>query len=51
LLPSLSARQIERFSPLKRRLARLYLRLRRWPVVRGFFYLFGPFFQVVAVKR
>jgi SAM-dependent methyltransferase len=51
LLPSLSARQIERFSPLKRRLARLYLRLRRWPVVRGFFYVFGPFFQVVAVKR
>ena len=51
LLPGLSARQLERFSPLKRRLARLYLALRRLPVLRAFFYWFGPFFHIVAVKR
>lgn len=51
LLPALSARQLEQFSPLKRRLARVYLALRRLPLVRHFFYLFGPFFHVVAVKR
>jgi SAM-dependent methyltransferase len=51
LLPGLSAHQLEHFSPLKRRLARLYLALRRLPVARGFFKVFGPFFHVVAVKR
>jgi ubiquinone/menaquinone biosynthesis C-methylase UbiE len=51
LLPGLSARQLEHFSPFKRRLARAYLMLRRLPLVRNFFYLFGPFFHVVAVKR
>jgi SAM-dependent methyltransferase len=51
LLPGLSPRQLERFSPLKRRIARAYLALRRLPVVRGIFYLFGPFFHVVAEKQ
>ena len=51
VLPGLSAHQLEYFSPLKRRLARAYLLLRRLPLVRSFFYLFGPFFHVVAVKR
>ncbi len=51
LLPGLSARQLEHFSPFKRRLARAYLTLRRLPLVRSFFYLFGPFFHAVAVKR
>lgn len=51
LLPGLSAHQLEQFSPLKRRLARLYLALRRLPLARGFFHVFGPFFHVVAVKR
>ncbi len=51
LIPGLSVRQMEHFSPLKRRLARLYLALRRLPVVRTAFYLFGPFFHAVAVKR
>lgn len=51
LLPTLSARQLEHFSRLKRRLAHLYLALRRLPIVRNVFYLFGPFFHVVAVKR
>ena len=51
LLPGLSARQLEHFSPLKRRLARAYLTLRHLPLVRNFFYLFGPFFHIVAVKR
>lgn len=51
LLPGLSARQLEHFSPFKRRLARAYVTLRRLPLLRNFFYLFGPFFHVVAVKR
>ncbi|MBI3665118.1 MAG: methyltransferase domain-containing protein [Acidobacteria bacterium] len=51
LLPGLSPRQMQHFSPLKRRLARLYLALRRLPVVQNLFYLWGPFFHVVAVKR
>ncbi len=51
LIPGLSARQLEHFRPLKRRLAHLYLALRRVPLARGVFYLFGPFFHVVAVKR
>ena len=51
LIPALSPRQLEYFSPLKRRLARLYLFLRTLPVVRSIFYWFGPFFHVVAVKR
>ncbi len=51
MLPGVSARQLEHYPPVKRRLARLYLSLRRWPLLRGFFYVFGPFFHVVAVKR
>jgi len=51
LLPALSARQLEQFPPLKRRLARAYLALREVPVARIFFYVFGPFFHAVAVKR
>ena len=51
LLPGLSPRQIERFRPVERRLAALYLALRRLPVIRTAFYLFGPFFHAVAVKR
>ncbi|HYM13796.1 MAG TPA: class I SAM-dependent methyltransferase, partial [Bryobacterales bacterium] len=51
LIPGLSPRQMEFFPPWKRRLARCYLALRRWPLLRSVFYLFGPFFQVVAVKR
>lgn len=51
LIPGLSPRQMEYFPPLKRRLARCYQVLRRWPLARSVFYLFGPFFQVVAVKR
>ena len=51
LLPGLSPRQMEHFPPLKRRLARVYLALRSLPLVRNLFYLWGPFFHVVAVKR
>jgi SAM-dependent methyltransferase len=51
LIPAVSPRQLERFSALKRRLATLYLALRRVPVVRNLFYVFGPFFHVVAEKR
>lgn len=51
LLPALSSRQLEHFPPLKRRLARAYLALRRLPVLRSVFYVFGPFFHVVAEKR
>lgn len=51
LIPGLSLRQLDRFSALKRRLAKLYLALRRVPVVRNVFYLFGPFFHVLAEKR
>jgi len=51
LIPGLSSRQLEHFSPLKRRIARLYLVLRRLPVLRGVFYVFGPFFHVIAEKR
>jgi len=51
LIPGLSPRQVARFSWFKRRLAGVYLALRTVPVVRGIFYLFGPFFHVVAVKR
>ncbi|MBI3695730.1 MAG: class I SAM-dependent methyltransferase [Acidobacteria bacterium] len=51
LIPGLSPRQISRFQPVQRRLAMLYMALRRLPVVRRAFYLFGPFFHAVAVKR
>jgi len=51
LIPGLSSRQLEHFSPLKRRIARLYLALRRVPVLKSVFYVFGPFFHVVAEKR
>ena len=51
LIPGLSRRQIEYFPAWKRALALLYLALRRLPVVRNVFYLFGPFFHVLAVKR
>jgi SAM-dependent methyltransferase len=51
LIPALSPRQLQHFPPLKRRLAEAYLALRRVPLLRGVFYCFGPFFQVVAEKR
>jgi len=51
LIPELSPRQMRYFPPVKRWLARLYLALRRVPVLRGVFYWFGPFFQVVGEKR
>src|SRR5262249_57059105 len=51
LIPRLGARQLEHFPPLKRRLAHLYLALRRLPLLRSEFYIFGPFFHVVAEKR
>ena len=51
LIPGLSPRQMEQLSPLQRRLASVYLTLRRMPVVRNAFYLVGPFFHVVAEKQ
>ena len=51
VLPGLSPRQLALFSPLKRRLAAVYLALRRNPLGRTVFYLLGPFFHVVAEKR
>jgi hypothetical protein len=51
LIPPVSARQLAAYPPAKRGLAHLYLWLRQVPVVRSIFYLFGPFFHAVAVKR
>lgn len=51
LIPSLSPWRVERFPLLKRLAARLYLVLRRVPVLRSVFYVCGPFFRVVAQKR
>ncbi len=51
LIPGLSPRQLERFPPTKRFLARLYLGLRGIPLARPAFYLFGPFFHALGVRR
>lgn len=51
LIPGLSSRQMQDFSPLKRFVAGMYLALRRVPMLRGVFYWFGPFFHVVAEKQ
>jgi ubiquinone/menaquinone biosynthesis C-methylase UbiE len=51
LIPDVGAVELASFSPLKKLLARLYLGLRRVPVLRSVLYLFAPFFQAVCEKR
>lgn len=51
VLPEITAADRAHLGPAGRLCARLYNRVRSWPLVRALLYLFGPFFQIVAVKR
>ncbi len=50
-LPALGRREAESFSPLKRRLARLYEGLRRVPALRVGLLAVTPYFQAICIKR
>lgn len=50
VLPALAEVEIGNLGRVARALARCYNRLRDWPVASGFFYLFGPFFQILASR-
>lgn len=51
IIPPVSAQEIQRFSRLKRELAKIYNRVCTIPIARGLFLLVGPFFRVTGVKR
>lgn len=50
VLPEITGPDLARLGCLGQALGRLYNGARRWPLVRWFFYLFGPFFQILAYK-
>ena len=51
LIPKVPVTNLERFTPFKAALARLYNRLAIYRPMRAIFLLIGPFFRVIAVKE